>query len=94
MSKLWWLALIYMLVINAITYFAFWADKERARHQRYRISEGNLLSLAIFGGSPAAIFARQHLRHKTRKQPFSTMLSCVPGAQIAVAIGLGLLIYG
>ena len=86
MSELWWLAPIYLIIINSITYLAFWDDKKRARLRLYRISEGNLLSLAILGGSPAAIFAQQHLRHKTRKQPFSTFLLCIPGIQIGVAI--------
>ena len=86
MNELWWIAPLYLIIINSITYFAFWIDKGRARQRGYRISESNLLSLAVLGGSPAAIFAQQRLRHKTRKQPFSTFLLCIPGIQIGVAI--------
>jgi len=90
MSQLWWLAPVYLLVINSTTYLAFWSDKERAQQRLYRISESNLLFLALLGGSPAAIFAQQYLRHKTRKQPFCTILLCIPGIQTGVAIGLAL----
>jgi len=86
LNELWWIAPLYLITINSITYFAFWIDKRRARQRGYRISESNLLSLAVLGGSPAAIFAQQRLRHKTRKQPFSTFLLCIPGIQIGVAI--------
>jgi uncharacterized membrane protein YsdA (DUF1294 family) len=85
------LALIYLPVINAITWLAFWADKERARQGLYRIPERTLLLLALAGGSPAAIHAQQRLRHKTRKQPFASILVGIPVLQIAALIGLALL---
>lgn len=79
-------SLIYIVIINATTYWAFWIDKNRARQGDYRISENNLLFLAIIGGSSAALFARRYLRHKTHKQPFSAFLFCIVGIQIGVAI--------
>ena len=87
---LWWLAPIYMLLINSITYLMFWGGKESAQLRPYRISEGHLLLLAMLGGSPAAIFARQHLRHKTRKQPFGMLLLGIFGMQTSAAIWLAL----
>lgn len=87
---IWWLVPIYMFLINSITYLMFWNDKERAQMGLYRISEAQLLLLAALGGSPAAIFARQHLRHKTRKQPFSVVLFGIFGIQIFAAIWLAL----
>lgn len=85
------LALIYLPVINVITWLAFWADKERARQGLYRIPERTLLLLALVGGSPAAIHAQQRLRHKTRKQPFATILAGIPVIQVAALIGITLL---
>ena len=85
------LALIYLPVINAITWVAFWVDKERARQGLYRIPERTLLLLALAGGSPAAIHAQQRLRHKTRKQPFAAMLVTIPVLQVATIIGITLL---
>jgi uncharacterized membrane protein YsdA (DUF1294 family) len=89
-SILWWLAPIYLLLVNAMTYLMFWIDKERAQTRQYRIPEGKLLLLAALGGSPAALFARQHLRHKTRKQPFGAALLGIVALQLSAAIWLAM----
>jgi uncharacterized membrane protein YsdA (DUF1294 family) len=91
--ELLWIMPFYLIIINFITYLAFWIDKKRARQGGWRISEDNLLFLAVLGGSPAAIFARQHLRHKTKKQPFSTFLLWIPGLQIGAVIVLVVWLY-
>lgn len=49
MTELWWLVPVYLFVINAVTYLAFWVDKKRAQQRAYRIAEHNLLALAIRG---------------------------------------------
>jgi uncharacterized membrane protein YsdA (DUF1294 family) len=81
---------IYLLLINAMTYVAFFCDKQRAIRGARRWPERNLLWLAALGGSPAAIVARQRLRHKTRKQPFSDRLIIIAGLHLGVGIGLTL----
>ena len=45
---------IYLFIINAATYVAFWIDKSRAQQGGYRISESTLLTLSFLGGSPAS----------------------------------------
>jgi uncharacterized membrane protein YsdA (DUF1294 family) len=77
---------LYLFVINAATYCAFWIDKSQARQGGYRVSEAALLSLAFLGGSPAALFARQHLRHKTLKQPFTGQLFAIVALQLGAVI--------
>lgn len=67
-------ALAWLALINAWTFHRFRQDKQRAATGRWRVSENELLSLAFLGGTPAAFAARHLLRHKTRKQPFSTWL--------------------
>jgi len=78
----------YLAGINLVTWAAFAADKRAAIRHEWRISEGRLLTLALAGGSPAAVAARTILRHKTRKEPFRTILFLIVGAQIG---GLALL---
>ena len=77
---------LYLLAINAATYFAFWIDKTRARQGGYRVSESTLLSLSFLGGSPAALLARQRLRHKTLKQPFTGQLFAIIALQIGAVL--------
>jgi uncharacterized membrane protein YsdA (DUF1294 family) len=77
---------LYLIVINAVTYVAFWIDKSRAQQGGYRISESTLLTLSVLGGSPAAFFARQRLRHKTLKQPFTTQLFVIAALQIGAVV--------
>jgi uncharacterized membrane protein YsdA (DUF1294 family) len=84
-----WLA-AWFLLINTATYLCFRIDKQRAQRCQWRFPENQLLLLAALGGSPAALFARYRLRHKTRKQPFSTFLLCIIGIQAGAAIGYAL----
>jgi uncharacterized membrane protein YsdA (DUF1294 family) len=86
-----------LLLVNGLTWIAFLIDKNIAaqngrpwaRRQR-RVPEAVLLGLAAAGGSPGALFARHHLRHKTLKQPFSNILIMIGGLQIGGLMGLWL----
>lgn len=76
---------------SMIAAFRFRADKQRAIEGRRRIPESDLLGIALIGGSPGALIARQLFRHKTRKEPFSTQLMVIVAIQAGVIIGLFLL---
>ena len=78
---------LYLLAINAATFAALAWDKRAAGRRAWRSSERSLLMLAVVGGSPAALAAQQLLRHKTRKEPFRTILWTVIGVQF-VALGV------
>lgn len=82
------IGIIALLAINCWTVFQFWQDKQRAIAGHRRIAEADLLRLALLGGSPGALIARQLFRHKTRKEPFSTHLLLIISMQIGGAIGL------
>lgn len=79
----------YLIAINFVTFYAFWVDKQAAMDGGWRLSEGFLISLALFGGIVGAKLGQRVWRHKTRKQPFRTVLNAVI---IIHLIGLGLLI--
>jgi uncharacterized membrane protein YsdA (DUF1294 family) len=72
-----------LLVINGLTVIAFWDDKRRAVAALRRTPESTLLWLAALGGTPGAFAARHVFRHKTRKQPFSTVLMVIAALQVA-----------
>jgi uncharacterized membrane protein YsdA (DUF1294 family) len=80
--------LVALLAVNLVTVAAFRLDKQRAADGGRRISEADLLGLAMLGGSPGALLARQLLRHKLSKQPFSNHLHVIFGAQTGVLISL------
>jgi uncharacterized membrane protein YsdA (DUF1294 family) len=77
---------LYLFLIDAATYVAFWIDKARAQQGGYRISESTLLTLSFLGGSPAALVSRRQLRHKTLKQPFTTQLFMIVALQIGAVL--------
>lgn len=84
----WIAAITVLIVINLLTIVQFWDDKARARAGTRRIPEADLLGLALIGGTPGALLARQLFRHKTRKQPFSMHLYLIAVIQAGLLIGL------
>jgi len=62
----------------------------RAQNGGWRVRESNLLTLSFLGGTPAAFYARHVLRHKTRKEPFSTQLQLISMMQVGMIGGLGI----
>ena len=76
------------LIVNLATVLAFARDKQLAVERGRRIRESTLLWLAAIGGSPGALWARRHYRHKTRKQPFGTRLDVIVMVQAGVLLGL------
>ncbi|WP_447726237.1 DUF1294 domain-containing protein [Sphingomonas koreensis] len=81
-------AALFLALVNLVTLLSFRHDKLRAMQGKRRVREADLLGLALIGGSPAALLARRLFRHKTRKQPFSTLLLLIVGVQAGALIGL------
>jgi uncharacterized membrane protein YsdA (DUF1294 family) len=79
---------LYLGAVNLAAFAAFGADKRLARAGARRISEANLLALALVGGSPGAYAGRHLFRHKTRKQPFCAGLHAIAGLQLVALAGL------
>lgn len=75
-----------MAFVNGLTFMMFRIDKERAIQGEWRISETTLLTLAFFGGWLGAKAAQRRFRHKTRKEPFRTMLNAIPVLWLLLAI--------
>ena len=62
------------LVLSIFTYLMFARDKQAAKNKSWRISENTLYILSLLGGWPGALLAQFQLRHKSRKQPFKSIL--------------------
>ena len=76
-----------LLLVNVVTMFGFWEDKRRAVAGAWRVPESTLLGLAAIGGTPGALLACRLFRHKTRKQPFATLLLVTGAVQSGALAG-------
>ena len=61
---------IYLIVINLITFLAMWLDKWKAKRGKWRIPENTLLVLVLLGGGIGGIAGMYTFRHKTKKIQF------------------------
>jgi uncharacterized membrane protein YsdA (DUF1294 family) len=85
------LALAWLIAVNLVTWRAFAHDKAQAIQGGWRVPENTLLLMALLGGWPAAKLAQRRLRHKTRKQPFGSLLHLSIAGNLALAAGLAAL---
>lgn len=63
-------AIIYIIAINIIAFFAMGIDKWKAKRGAWRISEGFLLGLVLLGGGVGGILGMYIFHHKTKKPKF------------------------
>lgn len=69
------IGLLFLAVLNILTYFVFRFDKLQAVHQERRVRERTMLWLAALGGSIAAKVAQHRLNHKTHRRRFSRLVN-------------------
>ena len=78
--------LIYLLIINAVSWLFMLADKQKARQGKWRIPEATLLTLAAVGGSLGALLGMKMFRHKTLHLKFSLGLPLLLAVHVVVLI--------
>ena len=79
---------IYLAIINVITFVVYGLDKWKAKQAKWRIRESTLLGLAAIGGSIGALLAMKILRHKTLHPQFKYGVPLILVAQIAIGIAI------
>jgi uncharacterized membrane protein YsdA (DUF1294 family) len=80
--------LIYLLLINALGFLLMLIDKWKAKHNRWRIPEATLMTVAALGGSVGSLLGMYTVRHKTRHLKFTVGIPLILVAQIFAAIYL------
>ena len=80
--------IIYLIVINLISFFAMYIDKRKAKYGRWRIPEQTLFILALIGGSIGSIAGMYTFRHKTKKLRFSIGFPVILILQIILIFSL------
>lgn len=63
--------LIYLILINLITFLIFYLDKQRAIKNKWRFKITSLLSLCLLGGEIGAISSMYIFNHKTNVNYFT-----------------------
>lgn len=76
--------LSYFLAINITTFLFYGYDKSISNGEKLRIPETVLHTLALLGGSPAALMAQRFFRHKTVKGTFQIIYWLI----VLIQIGL------
>lgn len=61
---------VYLSVINIISFIVIAIDKGKAKKKNYRISENTIIVLSIIGGSVGTLMGMTMFRHKTKKKKF------------------------
>lgn len=80
--------IIYLLVINAITFFAMGIDKYKAKKGHWRTKEKTLLTLVALGGGIGGIVGMYYFRHKTKKPRFYIGFPLILITEILVVIAI------
>lgn len=80
------MALIYLAVINVMTFFLYGIDKWKAKRSKWRVKESTLIWLSVFGGSIGAWLGMKVWHHKTQHKKFKYGIPFILLAQIAIGI--------
>lgn len=62
--------LLYIILINLVTFFLYAWDKWLAQNHRRRIRERNLLLVSLLGGAMGGLISMHIFHHKTRHFKF------------------------
>ncbi len=76
--------LIYLILINVVTFLVYGIDKNKAKKSQWRISESTLLLLAAVGGSLGAWIGMNVWHHKTRHNVFRFGIPCILALQVCL----------
>ena len=82
----WTVLLVWLAVINLLTFIVYGADKRRARKGKWRVPEETLFLLPLLGGSIGALLGMRVFHHKTKHWYFVWGIPAILLAQIALAV--------
>ncbi len=82
----WTVLLVWLAVINLLTFIVYGADKHRARKGKWRVPEKTLFLLPLLGGSIGALLGMRVFHHKTKHWYFVWGIPAILLAQIALAV--------
>lgn len=78
--------LIYFVILNLVGYLSMVIDKYKAKKNLWRIPEGTLILIALFGGSIGSLIGMYHVRHKTKKMKFTIGIPTILITEICILV--------
>ena len=78
---------VYLILINAAGLIIMLVDKQKAIHNRWRIPEATLMTVAAIGGSFGCLMGMKLFRHKTKHLKFTI------GVPLLLVVHVIILIY-
>lgn len=89
----WALLVLYLLLINLVTFLIFGLDKWKAKRKEKketvrRIPEKTLFALSALGGSVGALLGMKVFHHKTLHKTFRFGIPAILALQIIIPAGL------
>ncbi|WP_281627352.1 DUF1294 domain-containing protein [Traorella massiliensis] len=78
---------VYLFIINIITFIYMGLDKRKAKKHSFRIPEKVLLTLSFLGGSLGTLIAMHCFHHKTQKTIFKV------GVPLLLIINIFMIIF-
>ncbi len=78
--------IIYLVVINIITFLVMGLDKWKAKRGSWRIQESALFTFVLFGGGIGGILGMIYFHHKTKKLKFQIGFPLITILEIAFLI--------
>ncbi len=76
------------MTINVVGIIANIADKQKAKHHKWRISEATLWVIALMGGSVGSYATMKIIRHKTKHKSFMVGFPVIIITQVLIIIYL------
>ncbi len=76
--------LIYLALINLISFFFIGLDKMKAQLDHSRVRERTLWFLTLIGGSLGTLLGMRYFRHKTQKLSFQAVVAVILVIQILI----------
>lgn len=78
--------ILYLIIINLITFLAMYIDKKKAKKGKWRTKESTLFTLVLLGGGVGGICGMYLFRHKNKKARFAFGFPAILITEIAFII--------
>ncbi len=81
--KTWQIVLLaYLVVMTVVGFVSMFADKQKAKHKKWRTPEAVLFLIALLGGALGSTVGMYAFRHKTKHWYFALFMPLIMIAQI------------